>query len=133
MWHFGFETSRLRNFSILLWYRFRKKIGIGKSIGISLKRNGIEKSIGINLLLEKFSTIRMACFTQRCILNCSDYSFFKVGATVINTFESWERCLISATNLHGIQKVSPGFQKKCCHLQICNLDIQFLWLCPKHI
>ena len=77
VWHFGFETSQLRNFSIFLWYRFRKKIGIGKSIGISLKRNGIEKSIGINLLLKKFSTIRMACFTQRCILNCSDYSFLQ--------------------------------------------------------
>ena len=50
VWHFGFETSRFRNFSIFFdgigigfgnfWYRkkyryrFRKKIGIRKSIGI---------------------------------------------------------------------------------------------------
>ena len=101
-----------------------EKVSVSEKIGIGKK--------ALDAVLFRFwvtphtDTIRKACFTQRCILNCSDYSFFKVGATVINTFESWERCLISATNLHGIQKVSPGFQKKCCHLQICNLDIQFL-------
>ena len=77
--HFGFETSRFRNFSMFfLWYRyrFRKKLvskkvsvsvskifGIGKSFGIGFekiwyrkkyrywyrKNFGIEKSIGIGI------------------------------------------------------------------------------------
>ena len=77
--HFGFETSRFRNFSMFFYgigigfekkwyrkkyrYRFRKNFGIGKSFGIGFekiwyrkkyrywyrKNFGIEKSIGIGI------------------------------------------------------------------------------------
>ena len=68
VWHFGFETSRFRNFSnyfdgigigfAIFWYRkkyryrFRKNL-VSKKVSVSVSKNlGIEKSIGIGF--EKF-------------------------------------------------------------------------------
>ena len=63
VWHFGFETSRFRNFSIFFdgigigfekfWYRKKyryrfRKILVSKKVSVSVsKKIGIEKSIGI--------------------------------------------------------------------------------------
>ena len=45
VWHFGFETSRFRNFSFFLWYRYRfRKILVSKKVSVSVSKNfGIEK------------------------------------------------------------------------------------------